>query len=145
MTVPTTVSRAAMRARSRWRVIWSRMMSVCSLHLLRQRILGARRRLVHDDGERRLQRVREIADMGARALDDFAIGVEQRIGFARERRDLDREIAFQPLGIAGADRGELFGNALERRQPEPDLESGGEKQDERETRRRSATARDRNS
>ena len=30
VTVPTTVTRAAMRARSRWRVTWSRMMSVCS-------------------------------------------------------------------------------------------------------------------
>ena len=77
--------------------------------------------------------MREIADMGARALDDFAIGVEQRIGLARERRDLDREIAFQPLGLAGADGGKLLGNALERREAEPDLESGGEKQDERKT------------
>ena len=50
--------------------------------------------------------MREIADMGARALDDLAVGVDQRVGLARERRDLDRERAFEPLGRAGADRGE---------------------------------------
>ena len=122
-----------MRARSRWRVDLVAHDVGLFLHLLRQRIVGARRRLVHDDRERRLQRMREIADMGAGALDDFAIGIEQRIGFARQRRDLDREIAFQTLGIAGADRRKLFGDTLERQQSEADLESGGEKQDERET------------
>ena len=91
-------------------------------HLLRQRIVGARGGLVHDHRERRLQRMREIADMGARAFDDFAVGVEQRIGFARQRRDLDREIAFEPLGLPGADRRELLRDALERRQAEPHLE-----------------------
>ena len=50
--------------------------------------------------------MREIADMGARALDDLAVGVDQRIGLARERLDLDREAAFEPLGGAGADGGE---------------------------------------
>ena len=34
----------------------------------------------------------------------------------------------QPLGGAGADRGQALGNALERRQAEPHLEHGGEKQ-----------------
>ena len=76
--------------------------------LLRQRIVGTCGGLVHDHRQRRLERVCEIADMGASTLDDFAVGVEQRIGFARERRDLDREIAFEPLGLPGADRGELL-------------------------------------
>ena len=58
--------------------------------------------------------MREIADMRARALDDLAIGLDQRVGLARERSDLDGEFALQPLGAAGADRGEAFGNALER-------------------------------
>ncbi len=74
----------------------------------------------------------EIADMSAGALDDFAVGIEQCIGFARKRRDLDREIAFQPLGLPGADRGELLRDALERRQAELHLESGGQQQHQRQ-------------
>ena len=61
-------------------------------HLGGERIVAARRRLVDDHRQRRLQRMREIADMGARALDDLAVGVDQRVGLARQRRDLDREI-----------------------------------------------------
>ena len=103
VTVPT-VARAAMRARSRWRATWSRMISVCSRTLAAS---GSSRAggLVDHHRERRLQRVREIADMGARALDDLAIGVDQRVGLARERRDLDREGALEPFGGAGADGG----------------------------------------
>ena len=78
--------------------------------------------LVDDHRQRRLDGVREIADMGARALDDLAVGVDQRIGLARERRDLDGEFAFQPLGAAGADVGDRFRDALQRRKAEADLE-----------------------
>ena len=46
----------------------------------------------------------EIADMRARALDDFTIGIEERIGLARERGDFDGEFTLQALGAAGADR-----------------------------------------
>ena len=70
----------------------------------------------------------EIADVGARALDDLAVGVDQRIGLARERRDLVGEGAFEALGLAGADGGEALGDALERRQAEADLEQRGEQQ-----------------
>ena len=72
--------------------------------------------------------MREIADMGAGALDDFLVGVDQRIGLARQRRDLFGELSGQPLGGAGADGGEAVGNALERRETEPHLEHGGEQQ-----------------
>ncbi len=92
--VPMTVERAASRARSSWRATWSRMMSVCSRTFVRERIVAAGCRLVDHDRERRFERMREIADMGARALDDFAVGVDQRVGLARQRRDLDREFAF---------------------------------------------------
>jgi hypothetical protein len=60
-------------------------------HLGGERIVAAAGRLVDDHRERRLERMREIADMGARALDDLAVGVDQRVGLARKRRDLDRE------------------------------------------------------
>ena len=49
---------------------------------------------VDDHGQRRLDGVGEIADMGARALDDFSVGIDQRVGLARQWRDLDREFAF---------------------------------------------------
>ena len=81
------------------------MMSACSCTFAASGSSRARRRLVDHHRQRRLQRMREIADMGARALDDLAVGVEQRIGLARQRRDLDRKLAFEPLGLAGADRG----------------------------------------
>ena len=74
----------------------------------------------------------EIADMGAGAFDDLPVGLEQRIGLARERRDLDRKVALQALRRAAPDGGERFGDALERREPEADLEHGDENQDERE-------------
>ena len=76
--------------------------------------------------------MREIADMGARALDDLAVGVDQRIGFARQRRDLDGEVAFQPLGAAGADVGDRLRDALQRRKTEANLEDRGEQQHDAE-------------
>ena len=48
--------------------------------------------------------MREIADLGAGALDDFAIGVEQQIDLGGERRDVLREFAADALGLAAADR-----------------------------------------
>ena len=73
-------------------------------HLGGERIVRTRRGLVDHDRERRLERVGEIADMGAGALDDLAIGVEQRIGLAGERRDFHRKLAFEALGGSGPDR-----------------------------------------
>ncbi len=64
--------------------------------------------LVDDDRQRRLDGVREISDMGACALDDFAVGIDQRVGLARQRRDLDWKFAFEPFGAAGADIGDRF-------------------------------------
>src|SRR5438094_3644808 len=42
-----------------------------------------------------------------------SVGVDQRIGLARERGDLDGEFAFQPLGAAGADRSEEHTSELQ--------------------------------
>ena len=101
-------------------------------NLGRERIGAVRGGLVDDDGQRRLDGVREIADMGARALDDFAVGVDQRVGLARQRRDLDGKFALQPLGAAGADIGDRFRNALQRREAEADLEDRGQHQHDRQ-------------
>ena len=83
---------------------WSRMMSVCSRTFAASGSSRVGRRLVHHHRQRRLERMREIADVGARARDDLTIGLDQRVGLARERRDLDREVALEPLGGTGADR-----------------------------------------
>ena len=80
--------------------------------------------------------MREIADMGARALDDFLVGVDQRIGLARERRDLFGELPGKMLGVAGADGGEAVGDALERGEAEAHLEHGGEQQHRGKDRKR---------
>ena len=72
--------------------------------------------------------------MGARALDDLAVGVDQRVGLARQRRDLDGKLALQPFGAAGADIGDRFRDPLERRQAEADLEDRGQQQHDAERR-----------
>ena len=101
-------------------------------NLGRERIGPARGGFVDDDRQRRLDGVGEIADMGARALDDFPVGVDQRVGLARQRRDLDGKFTLQPLGAAGADVGDRFRDAFQRRQAEADLEDRGQQQHDRQ-------------
>ena len=97
-------------------------------HLQGERIAAMTCGLVHHDRDRRLQCMCEVADMGARACHDFTIGVDERIGFARKRRDLDREGAFEPFRRTRADGGEALGDTFERRQAETNLEGGGQQQ-----------------
>ena len=52
------------------------MIAACSSHLRRERALIGRG-FVDDHAERRLQGMREIADLGARALHHIAIGADQ--------------------------------------------------------------------
>ena len=70
--------------------------------------------------------------MGPGALDDFPVGVDQRVGLARQRCDFDRELPLEPLGAAGADVGDRIGNAFQRRQAETDLEDRGQQQHDSE-------------
>ena len=50
--------------------------------------------------------------MGAGAFDDLPIGLDQRIGLPRQRRDLHRELAFETLGGAGGEAcDDLFAGA----------------------------------
>ena len=46
----------------------------------------------------------EIADLGARALDDLAVGVDQLIDLGRQRGDVLRKFAGDMFGLAAADR-----------------------------------------
>ena len=50
----------------------------------------------------------EIADLGARALDDLAIGVDQLIDLGRQRSDVLRKFAGDMFGLAAADCGHPF-------------------------------------
>ena len=59
-------------------------------HLLRQ-VRARRVGLVDEDAERRLQRVGEIADLGAGALHDLPVGVDELVHLGRQRRDVLRE------------------------------------------------------
>jgi len=74
----------------------------------RERVGGMRRSLVENDRQRRLDRMRKISHMRARALDDFPVGVDQRVGLARQGSDLNRKFAFKPLGPPGADVSDRF-------------------------------------
>src|SRR5689334_7592513 len=131
VTLPTTVSRAARRARSRWRATWSRMMSICS------------RTLTASGSAPRAVASFTITDSGvfsacarlptcARALDDLPVGVDQRIGLPRERRDLGWELPFQPLGSAAPDCSKALGNAFERQQTEANLKHRRQQQRDNE-------------
>ncbi len=50
----------------------------------------------------------EIANLGARALDDLAVGVNQLIDLGRQRSDVLRKFACDMFGLAPADRGHPF-------------------------------------
>ena len=69
-------------------------------HFLRKWLGAARGGLVDHYRERRLQCMGKITDMRARALYDFFIGLDQGVGFARERRNLFGEFSGQALGAA---------------------------------------------
>jgi hypothetical protein len=77
---------------------------------------------VGNDAEWCLEGMREIADMGARPLDDLPVGLDQGIELLLQRPDLGGEFAIQPLRIAGADRRKVVPDGPQRREPEPDLE-----------------------
>src|ERR1700737_1346675 len=78
-------------------------------------------RFVEQYRKRRLQRVREVADMHARAIDDFAIGFQQRIHFTGERGNFFRKFSFELFGAARANGGKCFGYAGERPETEANL------------------------
>ena len=66
--------------------------------------------------------MREIADMGARPVDDLPIGLDQGIELLLQRPDLGGKLALQTLRLAGADRRKIVPDSAQRREPEPDLE-----------------------
>ena len=76
---------------------------------------------VDDDAERRLERMREVADLRAGALDDLVVGGDQQIEFAGERGDVVGEVADDAIGIAAANRGDALLQAPQWAESEPHL------------------------
>ena len=78
-------------------------------------------RLVGQHAERRLQAVGEIADMGARALDQRLVVLEQRVELSRQRLDLGGEVTLKACGRAAADGAERAAQAAQRLEAEAHL------------------------
>ena len=104
----------------------------------RARVLAG---LVVDDGERRLEGMRQVADVGARALDDVLVGLEERVELLLQRLDLVGQVDIEPRRLAGADGGQALLHLGQRQQAEADLEQrdgeqadAGQRQGEREAR-----------
>ena len=76
-------------------------------------------RLVDQHAERRFQRMREVADLGAGAFDDFTVGVEQQVDLGGERRDVLGKLAHDPYRFAAADRRQPLAQRAQRPQSEP--------------------------
>src|SRR5689334_3091521 len=73
--------------------------------------------------------MRKISDMGTSTFNDLPVGLDQSICFTCKWSDLFRELSSQALSTTRADGREPVGDALKRREAEPDLEGRREKQD----------------
>ena len=67
--------------------------------------------LAGQHGERRLEEMREIGNMGAGAAHHFGGMFDQAVEFGGERRDLGGEISFQPARRAAADARQRLAHA----------------------------------
>ena len=88
----------------------------------RRHLLRSVLRLVDDDAERRLQRVRQVADLGARPVEDLSIGFEKKVQLARQGCDVARILAANALRLPAPDGAEARTEIDERLQAEADLE-----------------------
>ena len=96
-------------------------------------------RLVDDDRERRLQGVRQVADVGAGALDDVLVGFEERVELLLQRLDLLRQV--RPRAVSPRPSGWRpgpFPPCASGKQAEPDLEQGDGEQADAGQRQRQA-------
>src|SRR6201999_3011588 len=66
------------------------------------------------------------------------VSIDQRVGLARQRRDLDRKFALEPLSTAGTDVGDRIRNTLQRRKAETNLEDRRQQQHDRQRQERAA-------
>ena len=82
-------------------------------------------RLVGEHAERRFQRMREIAHLGARPIDDLGVGLEQQVELGRHRLDLHRIAPGKPLLRPAPDCRELVLESPERPQAIAHLHQDG--------------------
>jgi len=73
-------------------------------------------RFVDEDGDRCLQRMRQIADLHARPFDHTVIGVDQFVDLAGQRRNFARKHAIKLTCLAGADPAQRLAGMIERPQ-----------------------------
>ena len=88
--------------------------------------LGAERRLiaarlVGDDGQRRLESMCEVADLGARPIDYVLIGLDQRVELGLKRFDFGRKLTLEVARLrpSGCWRGRARCGAAARDQTAP--------------------------
>ena len=98
----------------------------------------ARRGGVGDDGERRLQRVGEVAGVAARLLGLDLVMLEQGVQLLDQGLDLQRQPFLDPRLLPGPDRGDGATHAAQRPEAVDRLQRGEHDQAEAEDRRTSA-------
>ena len=81
-------------------------------------------RLVDEHTERRLQRMGEIADLCAGTFENFAVGGDQQVELAGERRQILGEMPFDALALAPADGRDLFAQIAQGAQAKAHLQRG---------------------
>ena len=81
--------------------------------------------LVGQDRERRLQRMREIAGLRARAQHHLAVDLDHAVQVVDQRLHFGGESARQARGLAGLDHAQRTAQARHRLQAEADLKRGG--------------------
>ena len=74
------------------------------------------------DSQRRLQRMGQITDLGARAFNNAAVIVDKRVHLHGKRRDFRRKCPIQPVSLALADKPQRFARAAQRIETHQDRE-----------------------
>ncbi len=91
-----------------------------------------RARGIHDDGQRRFERMRQIARMAPRFLRLAVVVLDERVQLLDQRRDLVGHVALDSCGIARAQLGDRIAQLAKRQQPVPGLERRHQQQPEPE-------------
>ena len=86
---------------------------------------------IHDDGQRRLERMREVARMRSRLL-GLSLGMrEQRVQFLDQRLHFERQRLGDAVGTGRAHRLDRAAHVAQREQPVPGLQGGHQQQAQR--------------
>ena len=88
-------------------------------------LAGLERGLRQHDRDRRLEGVRQIADMGALSLDHILVMSDQGVQLGGQRFELGGVLALDPLDLALAHIGDFAAQSEQRLQANPDLDDHG--------------------